>query len=31
VNISQGTTRYGGKKVSCIVIGPPDLPFQETQ
>jgi hypothetical protein len=27
VNISQGTTRYAGKKVPCIVIGPPDLPF----
>ena len=27
VHISQGTTRYGGKKVPCIVIGPTDLAF----
>src|SRR5262245_6680246 len=26
VNVSQGWTRYAGKKVACIVIGPPDIP-----
>jgi len=27
VKVSQGTTRYAGKKVPCIVISAPDLPF----
>ena len=27
VQVSQGTTRYGGKKVACIVMGGPELPF----
>jgi hypothetical protein len=27
VHVSQRTTRYAGKKVPCIMISPPDLPF----
>jgi hypothetical protein len=27
VRISQGVTRYAGKRVPCIVVSAPDLPF----
>jgi len=27
VNIGQGSTRYNGKKVACIVISDPDISF----
>src|SRR5262249_51803237 len=27
VRVSQGTTRYAGKKVACIEFSAPDIPF----
>ena len=27
VHVSQGQTRFGGKKVACIVLSAPDIPF----
>jgi hypothetical protein len=27
VHVAQGQTRFGGKKVACVVLSAPDLPF----